>query len=273
MKGCIGYSIRVHLTRLRCSASLSWPAAWNPAIRKGTRDSIGDLHRSPNRCNVNVLMSSLHPLRPSRKKKSMSAKVDSIFLRCCVMLTSAVPFHIVGRATKPPRRSSGTAVVPCGGTWLSTSPRQIKPFNWQNLFHNLPKRIESRPRSEESPGRHRFIMVGPFGSYRIIFGPYSNPFHVHYVGSTGSIRKWSSLCSRNIWPVFKWIENIGPVRSLPIHAKSKFNLSLLSTMQRALGTYRHTACKNQSYPNSPRSQTDTLSWLTMRAGGSSNIFL
>ena len=79
MKGCIGYSIRVHLARLRCSASLSWPAAWNPAIRKGTRDSIGDLHRSPNRCNVNVLMSSLHPLRPSRKKKSMSAKVDSIF--------------------------------------------------------------------------------------------------------------------------------------------------------------------------------------------------
>ena len=128
MKGCIGYSIRVHLTRLRCSASLSWPAAWNPAIRKGTRDSIGDLHRSPNRCNVNVLMSLLHPLHVKsftsiKKKEKHVSKRWQHFLRCCVMLTSAVPFHIVGRATKPPRRSSGTAVVPCGGTWLSTSPR------------------------------------------------------------------------------------------------------------------------------------------------------
>lgn len=110
MKGYIRYSIRVHLTRLRCSASLSWPAAWNPTIRKGTRDSIGDLHRSPNRCNVSVFMSSLHPLHvksfTSIKKKEK---------RC------AFP------ATKPPRRSSGTAVLPD----CSRSPSQFAKTNWK----------------------------------------------------------------------------------------------------------------------------------------------
>ena len=168
------------------------------------------------------------------------------FLRCCVMLTSAVPFHIVGRATKPPRRSSGTAVVPCGGTWLSTSPRLSPAASSDISFISHFAKTNWKPTSEwrvswQAPVYHGW-------SFRIIFGPYSNPFHVHCVGSTWSIRKRSSLCSRNIWPVFKWIENIWPRSVLAIHAKSKFNLSVLSTMQRALGSTATQLAKTNHTP-------------------------